>query len=84
MNAAIAISSRAHDDQPFKNKSDRQDARWGSMASEYNITTALRNFPTPTGGTLTSVRVSTHLFHNYGDLDYVMNSIMALAPQIDV
>ncbi len=71
---------------PFKNKSDQVKMRAlvARMASEYNITTALRNFPTPTGGTLTSVRVSTHLFHNYGDLDYVMNSIMALAPQIDV
>jgi selenocysteine lyase/cysteine desulfurase len=74
---------------PFKNKSDQTKMRAlvDRMASEYNITTALRNFPVPAsqgGGTLTSVRVSTHLFHNYGDLDYVMNSIMALAPQIDV
>ena len=74
---------------PFKNKGDQVKMRAlvDRMASEYNITTALRNFAIP--GTnpvqqLTSVRVSTHLFHNYGDLDYVMNAIMALAPQIDV
>jgi isopenicillin-N epimerase len=74
---------------PFKNKADQVKMRAlvDRMASEYNITTALRNFAVPgTNGTqqLTSVRVSTHLFHNYGDLDYVMNAIMALAPQIDV
>jgi isopenicillin-N epimerase len=71
---------------PFRVKNDtaKMSALVSRMASEYNITTALRSFPTPSGGTLTSVRVSTHLFHNYGDLDYVMNAIMALAPQIDV
>ena len=71
---------------PFANKSDttKMSALVSRMASEYNITTALRNFPVPTGGTLTSVRVSTHLFHDYGDLDYVMNAIMSLAAQIDV
>jgi selenocysteine lyase/cysteine desulfurase len=71
---------------PFRVKNDtaKMSTLVSRMASEYNITTALRTFPTPTGGTLTSVRVSTHLFHNYGDLDYVMNAIMALAPQIDV
>jgi isopenicillin-N epimerase len=71
---------------PFRNKSDsaKMSTLVSRMASEYNITTALRNFPKPTGGTLTSVRVSTHLFHDYGDLDYVMNAIHTLAPQIDV
>lgn len=71
---------------PFRDKTDQVKMRAlvDRLASDYNITTALRNFATPNGGTLTSVRVSTHLFHNYGDLDYVMNAIMALAPQIDV
>ena len=71
---------------PFANKSDtaKMSTLVSRLMSDYNITTALRTFPTPTGGSLTSVRVSTHLFHNYGDLDYVMNAIQSLAPQIDV
>jgi selenocysteine lyase/cysteine desulfurase len=71
---------------PFKNKSDtaKMSTLVARLRSDYNIVTALRNFPVPTGGSLTSVRVSTHLFHDYGDLDYVMNAIQALAPQIDV
>jgi len=71
---------------PFKNKSDttKMTTLVARLASDYNMTTALRSFPTPTGGTLTSVRVSTHLFHDNRDLDYVMNAIQALAAQIDV
>jgi isopenicillin-N epimerase len=71
---------------PFANKSDttKMSALVSRLRSEYNIITALRNFPIPTGGSLTSVRVSTHLFHDFGDLDYVMNAIQTLAPQIDV
>jgi isopenicillin-N epimerase len=71
---------------PFANKSDttKMSALVSRLRSEYNIVTALRSFPVPTGGSLTSVRVSTHLFHDYGDLDYVMNAIQTLAPQIDV
>jgi isopenicillin-N epimerase len=71
---------------PFANKSDttKMSTLVSRLRSDYSIVTALRTFPVPTGGSLTSVRVSTHLFHNYGDLDYVMNAIQALAPQIDV
>ena len=71
---------------PFANKSDstKMATLVSRLASDYNITTVLRNFPTPSGGTLTSCRVSTHLFHDFKDLDYVMDAIMALAPQIDV
>jgi isopenicillin-N epimerase len=71
---------------PFKNKSDsaKMATLVARMRSDYNIAVVLRNFPVPTGGSLTSVRVSTHLFHDQGDLDYIMNAIQALAPQIDV
>jgi selenocysteine lyase/cysteine desulfurase len=74
---------------PFHNKSDttKMGLLVNRLASEYNITTALRNFPVPAaqgGGSLTSVRVSTHLFHDFKDLDYLMDAIMALTPQIDV
>jgi isopenicillin-N epimerase len=71
---------------PFANKSDstKMATLVSRMQSDYNITVVLRNFPTPSGGTLTSVRVSTHLFHDFKDIDYVMDAIMALAPQIDV
>jgi isopenicillin-N epimerase len=71
---------------PFKDKTDttKMRALVDRLASDYNMTTALRNFPTPSGGQLTSVRVSTHLFHDFGDLDYVMNAIQSLAAQIDV
>jgi selenocysteine lyase/cysteine desulfurase len=69
---------------PFNNKSDttKMSALVSGLSTQYNITTALRNFPVPTGGSQTSVRVSTHLFHNYGDLDYVMNAIDAVSRQI--
>jgi isopenicillin-N epimerase len=71
---------------PFRNKSDsaKMATLVARMRSDYNIAVVLRNFPVPTGGSLTSVRVSTHLFHDQGDLDYIMNAIQALAPQIDV
>ena len=71
---------------PFQNKSDtaKMTTLVSRLASDYNMTTALRSFPTPSGGTLTSVRVSTHLFHDHKDLDYIMNAIQTLAPQIDV
>lgn len=71
---------------PFADKSDtaKMSALVSRLASEFSITTALRTFPRPTGGSFTSVRVSTHLFHDSGDLDYVMNAIETLAPQIDV
>ena len=71
---------------PFQNKSDTTKMRTlvDRLELDYNIITALRTFPTPSGGSLTSVRVSTHLFHDFGDLDYVMNAIQALAPEIDV
>jgi len=70
---------------PFRNKSDttKMTTLVSRLASDFNMTTALRSFPTPSGGTLTSVRVSTHLFHDSRDLDYVMNAIQTLAPQID-
>jgi isopenicillin-N epimerase len=71
---------------PFRNKSDttKMATLVARLMTDYNIRVVLRNFPVPTGGSLTSVRVSTHLFHNYRDLDYVMNAIQTLAPQIDV
>jgi selenocysteine lyase/cysteine desulfurase len=71
---------------PFANKSDtaKMNTLVSRLRTDYNIVTALRTFPTPAGGSLTSVRVSTHLFHDFGDLDYVMNAIQTLAPQIDV
>jgi selenocysteine lyase/cysteine desulfurase len=71
---------------PFQNKTDstKTSALVSRLMSDYNIRVVLRNFPTPTGGQLTSVRVSTHLFHDYQDLDYVMGAIQSLAPQIDV
>jgi isopenicillin-N epimerase len=71
---------------PFRNKSDttKMSTLVARLMTDYNIRVVLRNFPVPTGGSLTSVRVSTHLFHNYRDLDYVMNAIQTLAPQIDV
>lgn len=69
---------------PFNNKSDttKMSALVSGCATQYNITTALRNFPTPSGGSQTSIRVSTHLFHDYGDLDYVMNAIDDVSRQI--
>jgi isopenicillin-N epimerase len=69
---------------PFNNKSDtaKMTALVSGCATQYNITTALRNFPTPSGGSQTSIRVSTHLFHDYGDLDYVMNAIDDVSRQI--
>jgi selenocysteine lyase/cysteine desulfurase len=71
---------------PFQNKSDttKMSTLVARLMSDYNIRVVLRSFPVPTGGQLTSVRVSTHLFHDFRDLDYVMNAIQALAPQIDV
>jgi selenocysteine lyase/cysteine desulfurase len=71
---------------PFKDKTDttKMNALVARLMTDYNIRVVLRSFPTPTGGTLTSVRVSTHLFHDYKDLDYVMGAIQSLAPQIDV
>ena len=71
---------------PFANKSDstKMSTLVSRLNTDYGIVSVLRNFPTPSGGTLTSVRVSTHLFHNKRDVDYVMDAIIALAPQIDV
>jgi selenocysteine lyase/cysteine desulfurase len=71
---------------PFQNKSDttKMNTLVARLMSDYNIRVVLRSFPVPTGGQLTSVRVSTHLFHDFRDLDYVMHAIQALAPQIDV
>jgi isopenicillin-N epimerase len=71
---------------PFANKSDtaKMSTLVARLMSDYNIRVVLRNFPVPTGGSLTSVRVSTHLFHDFGDLDYVMGAIQSLVPQIDV
>jgi selenocysteine lyase/cysteine desulfurase len=69
---------------PFNNKSDtaKMSALVNGVAQQYNMTTALRNFPTPSGGSQTSIRVSTHLFHNYGDLDYIMKAIDDVSRQI--
>jgi selenocysteine lyase/cysteine desulfurase len=71
---------------PFQNKSDttKMNTLVARLMSDYNIRVVLRSFPVPTGGSLTSVRVSTHLFHDYADLDYVMAAIQSLVPQIDV
>ena len=71
---------------PFKNKTDtvKMTALVSRLRSDYNIVTALRTFPNPAGGNLTSVRVSTHLFHDQKDLDYVINAIATLAREIDV
>jgi selenocysteine lyase/cysteine desulfurase len=71
---------------PFQNKTDtvKMTTLVNRLMTDYNIRVVLRSFPNPAGGNLTSVRVSTHLFHNEKDLDYVIDAIAALTPQIDV
>jgi selenocysteine lyase/cysteine desulfurase len=72
---------------PFAVKTDttKMGTLVDRLMTDYNIRVVLRSFQNPAGGpNLTSVRVSTHLFHDYADLDYVMNAIQALTPQIDV
>jgi len=71
---------------PFKDKTDttKMSTLVSRLMSDYNIRVVLRSFPNPAGGSLTSVRISTHLFHNERDLDYLMNALIALTPQIDV
>jgi selenocysteine lyase/cysteine desulfurase len=72
---------------PFRVKTDvaKVTQMVQRLNSDYGIVTVVRSFQNPAGGpNLTSVRVSTHLFHNRGDIDRLIHAVKKLTPQIDV